>query len=713
MNFQVLRNSFVIGSLGVSFTGFITLFTPYSQFSQFLMSAGLGSLASSSLAIQSSQKLSNRKNKKLLQEIATLQSDTNHFSRLLQDKHKELTEALESREELRDGLTKLNQITDALEAELEATKIKLNESQDINFSAAVETLRESLKDIQTQVNNLIPYLVKKFGIDVNSILQEFSREVIAIDAQIGVISDNPKLTNEELIAACIALQHSILTKGIGMKARLYKSAVDKLQKQLSNVISVDEHEEKIATIKDYYTKNLKSIQQEFSQVADGVISAYKNDFNEIVNDGLSQSQELAQLQNEIISLNGKLQELSKPLQFVGTSESARVGNSIISYYQSKLGIVLDAIDFSSTETGYKLMFHLSRNNRFIDTGTLNDGNNPDKIKELSGSLNSPKFTQSERSNYVSLEIELRKPEKKVLTVDDIRRLIEPSNKFGEIVSRYHESKPTLRVMTRTGGGKGIAVKNLLHHYVNHWEQWELWLSDPQHGSFEDYWQCPKIAKSPSEASRVLELFCDEFMDRKENNSNNADVPVMGIFDECDKTFDKKQKAQIAQIWTEIRHRKMKLILIGQSSEVGKQGWTWDEMNNCGLMFIGDAIGTAIKHADDLGWSSDMKAKIPSIYAKVSEFFNQANQDIPVKNQYRFCLLIDGMKYDFVEIPPALEGELINNKSWLVSSPWQSKAIKDGQDIACVHCGSTDVKKNGRAGDKQRYKCSNCGKGFAV
>ena len=367
----------------------------------------------------------------------------------------------------------------------------------------------------------------------------------------------------------------------------------------------------------------------------------------------------------------------------------------------------------SPSEGYKLLFHLSRNNRFIPTDTLNDGNNPDKIKELSGSLNSPKFTQSERGNYVSLEIELRKMEKKSATIEDIRQLIEPSNKFGEIVARYHNNKPTLRVMTRTGGGKGIAVKNLLNHYINHWENWELWLSDPQHGSFEDYWNCPKIAKSPTQAANILEQFIEEFNDRKENQSLNPDIPVMGIFDETDKTFDKKQKAGISQIWTEIRHRKMKLILIGQSSEVGKQGWTWDEMNNCGLMFIGDAIGTAIKHADDMGWSQEMKNKIPFIYAKVSEFFNSQNADIPTKNHYRLALLIDGMKYDFVEIPPALEGGLTNNKSWLVSSPWQSKAIKEGQNIACVHCGSIDVKKNGKSGDKQRYSCNSCGKSFSV
>ena len=622
MNFQVLRNSFIVGSLGVSFTGFIALFTPYNQFSQFLISSGLGSLAASNLAIESSQKISNKKRSKLLQEIDSLRGDTNHFSSLLQNKHEELSRLADDRNNLADQNLDLLDLIEKLEIDLKNTKQLLNDTKDINFNSAVETLRESLKEVQAQVNALIPYLTKKFGVDVSGLLQEFNQDCASLSKQIGIISDNNKLTNEQLIAACIAIQHQILNKGLSLKAKLYKAALDNLQKQFNNLIPVEEHNEKLAAIKEYYSKNLKAIQEEFGTIADGCISAYKNDFSEVVNDGLQQSQELETLQNQILSLNNKLQDLSKPLQFVGTSESARVGNSIINYYSTKLGITLDGLDFNSTDTGYKLLFHLSRNNRFIPCDQLNDGNNPDKIKELSGSLNSPKFVQSERGNYVSLEIELRKVEKKSLSIEDIRRLIEPSNKFGEIVSRYHESKPTLRCMTRTGGGKGIAVKNLLSHYINHWENWELWLSDPQHGSFEDYWNCPKIAKSPTEASNILEVFCGEFKARKENESLNPDIPVMGIFDETDKTFDKKQKAGISQIWTEIRHRKMKLILIGQSSEVGKNGWTWDEMNNCGLIFIGDAIGTAIKHADDMGWSSEMKSKIPSIYAKVSEFFNQ-------------------------------------------------------------------------------------------
>jgi hypothetical protein len=713
MNFQMLRNSFIVGSLGVSFTGFIALFTPYSQLSQFLISSGLGSLAASNLAIESSQGIYNRKRSKLLQEINSLRTETSSFAGMLADKHQELVKVTEERDKQHQDINNLLALSGRLETDLKSTKELLNDTQSINFDVAVTTLRESLQEVKSQVNALIPYLTKKFDVDVSTLLAGFNQDCTSLSKQIGVISDNSKLTNEQLIGACIAVQHSILNKGLSLKAKLYKSALDNLQKQLNNVIPLAEHNQKLEQVKTYYLSNIKAIQEEFGSIADGCISAYKQDFQEVVNDGLSQSQELETLQNQILSLNNKLGELSKPLQFVGTGEAARVGNSIINYYHTKLGLCLDALDYKATELGYSLMFHLSRNNRFIDTATLNDGNNPDKIKELSGSLNSPKFSQSERSNYVSLEVELRKVEKKTATIEDVRRLIEPSNKFGDIVSRYHQNKPTLRVMTRTGGGKGIAVKNLLDHYINHWENWELWLSDPQHGSFEDYWNCPKIAKNPTQAANILEQFIEEFNDRKNNESFNPDIPVMGIFDETDKTFDKKQKAGISQIWTEIRHRKMKLILIGQSSEVGKQGWTWDEMNNCGLMFIGDAIGTAIKHADDMGWSQDMKSKIPSIYAKVSEFFNSVNADIPTKNHYRLALLIDGMKYDFVEIPPALDGELTNNKSWLVSSPWQSKAIKENKDIACIHCGSLDIKKNGKTGEKQRYSCNSCSKSFSV
>jgi hypothetical protein len=236
MNFQLLRNSFVIGSMGIGFTGFIALFTPYQQFSQMLISAGLGSLASGSLAIKESEKISNKKKSKALKEVAILQADISHFSKLLQDKHIQLECAIIERDKAEECVIAFRKIIDLKETELAATKEALNDSRDVNFNSAVTTLRESLEEVRSQINNLVPYLVKKFNVDVSSLLTEFNQDCCLIMKQIAVISDNTKLTNEQLIAACIAVQHSILNKGVSLKAKLYKAALDNLQKQFNSVI---------------------------------------------------------------------------------------------------------------------------------------------------------------------------------------------------------------------------------------------------------------------------------------------------------------------------------------------------------------------------------------------------------------------------------------------------------------------------------------------
>jgi len=87
MDFQALRNSFIIGSLGTSFTGLILLASPYSQFSQFLIASGLGSLAASNLAIENCGNIASRKLSKKQGELDTLKGEVNHFATILTVKH--------------------------------------------------------------------------------------------------------------------------------------------------------------------------------------------------------------------------------------------------------------------------------------------------------------------------------------------------------------------------------------------------------------------------------------------------------------------------------------------------------------------------------------------------------------------------------------------------------------------------------------------------
>jgi hypothetical protein len=705
MNFQVLRNSFIVGSLGVSFTGFIALFTPYQQFSQFLISSGLGSLAASNLAIESSQKISNRKRSKLLAEIDSLRTETNSFAGMLADKHQVLEQIRIDRDDILNLNSELVESVQKVKAELKATKQLLNDTKDINFNSAVETLRESLKEIQFQINNLIPYLTKKFGVDVNQLLTEFNLECASLSKQIGVISDNSKLTNEQLIAACIAIQHSILNRGLSLKAKLYKSALDKLQRQFNNLIPVSEHNEKLAAIKEYYSKNLKAIQEEFGSIADGCISAYKNDFSEVINDGLQQSQELETLQNQILSLNNKLQDLSKPLQFVGTSESARVGNSIINYYSSKLGITLDGLDFNSTDTGYKLLFHLSRNNRFIPCDQLNDGNNPDKIKELSGSLNSPKFVQSERSNYVSLDIELRKPTKKETSKDDVNAIWITKDKFESHVKKWER----VRITAGSTGGKSPTAKNLALAIMNSRQGvGEIKLFDPQDGSKKDYWDMPKAGSNHDDSVRGMKELVTVLDARSANPGNHKFT--LYLFDEIDSTLakykgDVKFKDLVVYAISQGSHQSLGMIFIGQSCDANTvPGMTHSHWNNCVQLHICSNAGLYLDKATTI--TTEDKTRLLNQYRKIQEFCDTENDRLGLDiysdaSAYRFALAIPltGLP-KFIQLPDFDSYDYYD-------------VMSDESEVTCIHCTSNNVKRNGKTGDKQRYKCSDCGKSFSV
>lgn len=148
------------------------------------------------------------------------------------------------------------------------------------------------------------------------------------------------------------------------------------------------------------------------------------------------------------------------------------------------------------------------------------------------------------------------------------------------------------------------------------------------------------------------------------------------------------------------------------------------MNNCALLFIGDAIGTAIKHADDMGWDTGMRDKIPSTYRTVSEWMSEANKNIPAKNRYRLGLLVRGLRYDFVEIPVAIEGTFDNNLSALVAKPWESVSSQwieiqtpdETSSVKCPECGSENIVNNGSTQAKkpvQKYICKDCSHKFTA
>lgn len=312
----------------------------------------------------------------------------------------------------------------------------------------------------------------------------------------------------------------------------------------------------------------------------------------------------------------------------------------------------------------------------------------------------------------------------VLKDDEIYRFLERSTAFGQIIrdAQNHRKggKPTLRIMSGTGGGKSLVGKLIIQEYCNYEEAYEVRLSDPLDGSEQDYWNCPKVATDKKTAHQAFLDFANEHKARSNKTSNHKNQKVLALFDEFDKQHSQDDKDLAAEIWTAIRHNKMRLILFGQSSEVGSSGWTWDAMNNCSMLFLGDGIATAIKHYNDIGFSLKYKRDLLNKYEQVKDWLKSKNEGLDAAKQYRIALLVIGQEAKFLELPPAQIEPVSNNKSWVASVPFEKERDKPATaatkqqseentitesalKLRCDKCGSEDIKSKGN-----RYVCGGCG-----
>ena len=408
------------------------------------------------------------------------------------------------------------------------------------------------------------------------------------------------------------------------------------------------------------------------------------------------------------------EECDIPLKITGVDESLPDGSAVVAFAFSK-----------------------SANPQKIASVFNSKGNEWAKVRGIHYIGNarvSPRFP--------AIEVTIRRDKPAQDTTESIyRQGLIPSRLFGETIYKAmthgNKGKPTLRVMAATGDGKGIATKNLLAYFLGLENSWEIWLSDPVSGSDEDYWDCEKVAINRTEARNAYDKFYEIYQGRKAKRLSTT-PKLLGVFDEFDSEHPEEQHEQAQEIMGRIRHVGMHQILVGQSAEVGRNGWTWDSMKNCALLVLEGSIGSLRKHlTTDLGWTTQQKNKLGKEYDKYRKWAdaeNEANPDRPVENQTRLGLLIIGDRYQFLEIPIAHKGILrgtsavtvrtdissgqIDNKAFNPDNDSYkgnlsgSKAILESNDDlslpTCPHCNSVNVTKKGfNYKGQQYYSCKDC------
>ncbi len=670
-NFQNLKNSGVIGSVVAGVTGLILCVSPTPIFvktiSNWITIGSLGSLAATQLLVDSAEKISISERKRYefddqtcKLDLKNLQNSVDKLFVKLKNAESELTEKVQLTEKLSAKKLELETIVSSLKSAIDKKNELLSSTKKVSSNTAVEMLNDSFLEFQESVEGLINNTEKAYPTLKNWDVYrtKFSELTNAFTNEITVIMTCDDAN--DVIEMSLALQHRVITQGSFLKGRIYRAVEIHLKKLLKDTISCDEHDNDIARlltefenykikIKVHYEGNYQAVISEYASLVDTANTTYQQDLKEICQQGLSDADLIEVLKAEIIRLKEELAIVTKPLTFPGLSPQSIAGNAIINYYH-KIGYCLDAIDWESTETGYKLLFHVGRNgSKSVFAEHLNDGENPEKIKEaVTNALNTPKFSHNMRGGHMVLEIQTSYPQKKKQSESDISRMVGSSEEFIKyIISnpiRYRliadpgkGKTPTTAVMlseilkvgcTRGNTGKGEKVPHTL--VTVSYPGAESSLKDGSNYPLEPF------LKYGNETAAV-KSFADCLADgqyRKRNTRYASEFFHIWVWDEFDNTINsaddpKGTGENIKHILKQFGHNNIGWIVSGQSVMTKQSpGFTNDDRTLFTQIIIDiPKIRKYLKTYGDETLSSDVVSKLVDNLGEIEEYVNEKNNFI--------------------------------------------------------------------------------------
>jgi predicted RNA-binding Zn-ribbon protein involved in translation (DUF1610 family) len=638
---------------------------------------------------------------------------------------------------------------EATSASLKSNKVE-HESLELERTRALNTAQLMLSDTKRSLEKKTKELVK-----LRLVTEEDAQKIAAFTKQVADLEQALKVTTaqrdefrnestfkeQQLSAFETTFQAELKTE---VEKRYQQTVRQEVEQETTTAISLVDASTQILLEIDTFMQEVYSRHQAQNHYALDMnnqfaeMSRNRNEKKQQVLDTLLSENEI--LEHRLLTLEKTLADgFIHPVygDYGLTSDEGKNINGLVEWCFRHLQVTLKALGFDTTDdvVSFGLDYPKTQAPQHIC-----DSINQHK-DELTKYLGIHSFTRIEYlSKYDVIAIGYRQTAPKPPSDEDIyKRGLIPAAQFCDAVYKAtdHNSKgkPTLRIMAATGEGKGIVTKNLVGYFAE-LDNWELWVSDPLHGSEQDYWDCPKIAKDAKESKQAYKLFNQLHRTRIDDKVDGFTSRfVLGVFDEFDKQHSDTDKETAKAIMTAIRHTKQRQILIGQCAEVGSNGWTWDDMKNCAMLVLGNSIGTLCKHlVKDLGWTTKRTNQVKTEYEVFSKWArekNEANPDIPNENSYRIGLLVVGDDYRFLELPNAHKGIIRSGKAVLrdsLSINTQKEALPNNNtadletiekpvlqvEIKCPSCQSTQFKRNGKTSTKvkvQKYLCKDCGKGY--
>jgi hypothetical protein len=569
----------------------------------------------------------------------------------------------------------------ASQSELQSLKNALQQAKDaVEKYIDVDKKNEALQGQLTAITQKLEHLQNNYEIELEAAIEENWQDYLE---KIKVKNSEHRVRERELLAAFGDLE--------------------------------ERHKASLAMLVEQYT--------DLIQGYESVIGSFHPELETIKSEFTARFQSVGEERDRVYAM---LSQYQKPRLFEGNAYGATVGNAVLSFYLEN-ELIADPVRYESHGSGLIDVWLRPR------TGTVEAYEKLARelfIKQAYLAL--PKYKVEDGSLKISLKTDISEGRKKA----DVATV--PNNWFEETVNDVEH----LRVTGERDSGKSTMVVNLVNLKLSQNPGCKIKLCNPLYGSRKDTWTIPASWKSFDEAIDGLKELAGIILERNKQGRNAKDAglqtpefePILYIFDEIDMTVSTHDKQATELLKTCLKmgtHYNVHVLYIGQSPLCSTLGLKKQDFNHSAAFHLGKNVGRAI---EDLQASTrDTKEKLLIQYEQMSEKGD------------KFICLVEHNKDAFLAIPPApnyykLEAPQVTDEAPSADvrsqlerllgkscsdldanptpphTPEKAGKIEEGvlgdKAPKCPQCGSFSLQKKGKRGDKQRYQCKDCGKGFS-
>lgn len=304
----------------------------------------------------------------------------------------------------------------------------------------------------------------------------------------------------------------------------------------------------------------------------------------------------------------------------------------------------------------------------------------------------------------------------------------PSDYFEQALKRVFH----VRITGETDTGKSTLVNNIVGLILAQNPTCEVKLYNPLYGSKYDKWQIAASWRTFDEFPQVIHEIESEFERRakiaaksKDKGLGYPDFPVrLYVLDECENSISLHPDCAKAlkRCLNHGRHQDLFVIYITQSPLASAVKLNRPDFNAS----IGFHLGrNALRVLKDLDFGSEIKETLTSQYELRLQRGDKYSVLCDVKNELYWAYPPAPNCY---EIPNEVstQGKLAQSLESLLDreydqkgsspSPPQNPGLNENctsppSAQTCPRCHSSNLRKKGKSGIKQRYECKDCGKQF--